>query len=60
MFFHHFKESQKKTMALLHKKGLNSTDIPKDLGVSRSTISTHLQKTINDSSYFNKKTFSLE
>jgi len=47
-------------MALLYKKGLNSTDIAKDLGVSRSTISTHLQKTINDSSYFNKKTFSLE
>ena len=44
-------------MALLHKRGLNATDIAKDLGVSRSTISRHLQKMKNDPSYFNKKTF---
>ena len=31
--FHHINESQKKTMALLHKKGLNATDIAKDLKV---------------------------
>ena len=34
----------KKTMALLHKRGLNATDIAKDLKVSLSTVSRHLQK----------------
>ena len=57
MSFHHINESQKKTMALLHKRGLNATDIAKDLKVSLSTVSRHLQKMKNDPNYFNKKTF---
>ena len=48
---------KKKTMALLHKRGLNATDIAKDLKVSLSTVSRHLQKMKNDPNYFNKKTF---
>ena len=44
-------------MALLHKRGLNATDIAKDLKVSLSTVSRHLQKMKNDPNYFNKKTF---
>ena len=55
--FQYFNESQKKTMALFRKRGLNATNIAKVLGVSLSTISRHLQKIKNDSNYFNKKTF---
>ena len=57
MSFHHINESPKKTMALLHKRGPNATDIAKDLKVSLSTVSRHLQKMKNDPNYFNKKTF---
>ena len=57
MSFHHINEAQTKTMALLHKRGLNATDIAKDLKVSLSTVSRHLQKMKNDPNYFNKKTF---
>ena len=48
---------KKKTMALLHKRGPNATDIAKDLKVSLSTVSRHLQKMKNDPNYFNKKPF---
>lgn len=55
MSFHHFNESPKKTIALLHNRGLNVTDITKILGVSLSTISRHLQKLKKDPNYFNKR-----
>lgn len=56
MVFHHINESQKKAINTFHKRGLNATDIAKELGVSRSTISRHLQRMKKDPNYFEKKT----
>ena len=48
---------KKKQWLFSIRRGLNATDIAKDLKVSLSTVSRHLQKMKNDPNYFNKKTF---
>ena len=42
---------KKKQWLFSHKRGLNATDIAKDLKVSLSTVSRHLQKMKNDPNY---------